>query len=126
MTSVYEQIGGKETIDRLVGAFYPRVVADPDLAPLFADSDIQEVARKQSMFLTQFLGGPMLYTEEFGHPMMRYRHLPFEITPKRAEAWLSCMREAMDEIGLSGEVRDFFYARLTQVAHHMVNSEEQS
>jgi len=124
LKTVYEQIGGKETLDRLVGAFYPRVVVDPDLAPLFADSDIQEVARKQSKFLTQFLGGPMLYTEEFGHPMMRYRHLPFEITPKRAEAWLRCMWKAMEDISLDGEVRDFFFARLTQVAHHMVNSEE--
>lgn len=120
----FEQIGGKETLDRLVGAFYPRVVVDPDLAPLFADSDIEEVARKQAMFLTQFLGGPQLYTEEFGHPMMRYRHLPFEITPGRAEAWLRCMSAAMDDIGLEGELRSFFFTRLTQVAHHMVNTEE--
>src|SRR5690606_21947238 len=104
--------------------FYPKVVVDPDLAPLFAGRDIEEVARKQKLFLTQFLGGPQLYTQEFGQPMMRYRHLPFEITPTRAKAWLRCMSEAMDEIGLQGEVREFFFARLTQTAHHMVNTEE--
>jgi hemoglobin len=101
------------------------VVKHPDLAPLFAGSDIHEVMRKQKMFLTQFLGGPALYSNEFGHPMLRYRHMPFEITPRRAEAWLSCMSEAMDEAGLEGPVREFIFHRLTQVAHHMVNAAEE-
>ena len=74
------------------------------------------------MFLTQFTGGPALYSDEFGHPQMRFRHLPFEVTPRRAEAWLKCMREAMDEISLTGMARDFFYERLTQVAAIMVNT----
>ncbi|WP_274361362.1 globin [Paenibacillus thermotolerans] len=121
--TIYEQLGGDETLTRLVEAFYPRVVKNPDLAPLFAGKDIQETARKQKMFLTQFFGGPMLYSEEFGHPMLRYRHLPFEITPRRAEAWLSCMKEALDEAGVAGELREFVIHRLTLTAHHMINSE---
>lgn len=121
--SVYDRLGGEHTLSRLVDAFYSKVVADPDLAPLFAGSDMNEVARKQKMFLTQFLGGPPLYSEQFGHPMLRYRHLPFEITPVRAQAWLRCMAAAMDETGLSGGAREFVYTRLTQVAHHMVNTD---
>ena len=72
--------------------------------------------------MTQHLGGPSLYTEEHGHPMLRARHLPFEITPDRAKAWLSCMYEAMDEVGLEGEIRDFYYQRLFLTAQHMVNT----
>jgi hemoglobin len=119
----YELLGGEEIIEKLVGAFYPRVVEDADLSPLF-QGDIHETMRKQRMFLTQFLGGPPLYSEEFGHPRLRMRHMPFEITPRRAEAWLRCMREAMDEIGLAGPLREYFYERLVQTAHHMVNTEE--
>lgn len=122
--TIYEQLGGEEMLTRLVEAFYPRVVKNPDLHPLFATKDIEETARKQKKFLTQFFGGPMLYSEEFGHPMLRYRHLPFEITPRRAEAWLSCMQEAMDEVGISGEMRELMLHRLTLTAHHMINSEE--
>ena len=48
-----------------------------------------------------------MYTEEHGHPMLRARHLPFEITPKRAEAWLSCMEQAMDDTGVHGHIREF-------------------
>lgn len=121
--SFYEKIGGEQTLQKLVEAFYPRVYEDPDLSPLF-EGDMQEIMRKQKMFLTQFLGGPPLYSEAFGPPAMRYRHLPFAITPSRKEAWLRCMREAMDEIGLEGPERELFYDRLRQVAQIMVNTPE--
>lgn len=120
----YDMLGGEETVSRLVDAFYPRVVRNRDLRPLFQDG-IEEIARKQKLFLTQFLGGPPLYSEQFGPPAMRMRHLPFEITPRRACAWLSCMKEAMDEVGLAGPARQFFYDRLTQVAHIMVNTPDE-
>ncbi len=77
MESYYEILGGEETIQKLVNSFYPRVYSDPDLSPLFL-GDMEEVKRKQKMFLTQFLGGPKLYSEEFGAPVMKYRHLNFE------------------------------------------------
>ena len=68
--SPYELLGGEHTISKLVDAFYARVAQHPDLAPIFPD-DLTETARKQKQFLTQYLGGPPLYTEEHGHPMMR-------------------------------------------------------
>lgn len=120
----YESIGGEPMIAKLVDAFYSRVAKHPDLQPIFP-ADLTETARKQKQFLTQYLGGRPLYTEEHGHPMLRARHLPFEITPTRAKAWLACMREAMDEVGLSGQVREEFYHRLVLTAHHMINTPEQ-
>lgn len=121
LQNLYDQIGG-EKIEELVNAFYPKVYADPDLSPLF-QGDMNEIMRKQQMFLTQFLGGPALYSQEFGPPAMRQRHLPFEITPRRAECWLRCMKEAFEEVGLdSNPVGEFFYNRLKQVAAIMINS----
>ncbi|GAA0325330.1 group 2 truncated hemoglobin YjbI [Bacillus carboniphilus] len=116
----YEQIG-KEKLSDLIDAFYRRVHNHPDLAPIFPD-DLTEVARKQKQFQTQYLGGPPIFTEEHGHPMMRARHLPFPITPTRAKAWLTCMSEAMDEVGLEGPFRDEYFARLVLTAKHMVNT----
>lgn len=116
----YESLG-KDTLHRLVDTFYGLVAQHPDLAPIFPN-DFTEIARKQKQFLTQYLGGPALYTEEHGHPMMRARHLPFPITPNRANAWLSCMKQAMDKIGLEGTLRDEFYSRLYLTAQHMINT----
>ncbi|MCA1056729.1 globin [Rossellomorea aquimaris] len=117
----YNLIGEKK-LSMLVDAFYNRVSKHDLLAPIFPD-DLTETARKQKQFLTQYLGGPPLYTSEHGHPMLRARHLPFQITEERAKAWLSCMQEAMDEVELEGPIRDDFFQRLVLTAHHMVNTE---
>ncbi len=121
MESLYEQIGGAETIERLVYAFYPKVYAHPELIPLFPEG-VDEIRAKQYLFLTQFTGGPMLYTDRHGFGNMRSVHEQFQITPARAEAWLTCMREAMDEIGLEGFPRQMLFQMLTNAAHRFVNS----
>lgn len=120
---MYEALGGESAIRSLVDAFYPKVYQDADLSPLFVD-DMEIIKHKQYLFLTQFTGGAPLYSEQYGPPRMRHRHLEFEVTPRRAKAWLRCMKEAMDEIGLEGYPRQWFYERLTQVAHYMVNTED--
>ncbi|WML49556.1 globin [Neobacillus sp. PS3-34] len=123
MPTPFEAIG-EATLHKLIDTFYGLVAQHPDLSPIFGD-DFSEIARKQKQFLTQYLGGPALYTEEHGHPMMRARHLPFPITPVRAQAWLSCMNQAMDTVGLQGPLRDEFYARLLLTAQHMINTPDE-
>ncbi|HWJ77131.1 MAG TPA: globin [Niallia sp.] len=114
---------GKDTLNELVDIFYDLVGQHPDLAPIFPD-DLTETARKQKQFLTQFFGGPPLYTQEHGHPMLRARHLPFTITERHANAWLSCMKQAMDRVELDSNLRDGMFSRLAMTAKHMINSEE--
>lgn len=118
----YEEIGAEKLSD-LIDSFYSKVTKNPKLKPIFPD-DLTETARKQKQFQTQYLGGPNIYTEEHGHPMMRARHMNFEITPERAQAWLECMYEAMDEVGLDGKFREIYYKRLVLTAHHMINAED--
>jgi hemoglobin len=117
----YQLMGGPEGVRRLVEAFYPRVQANPLLAPLFPP-DIMPVMEKQILFLTQFFGGPMLYSDQYGHPMMRARHMPFMITAQHADAWLGCMKEAMIEIGIEEELRAFLLERLKGSAYHFINN----
>jgi|SRR5690625_139202 len=121
--TIYEAIGGAETIDRLVSAFYKRVGKHPKLTPIFPE-DLTETARKQRLFLTQFFGGPKLFSEERGHPMMRRRHLPFEITPTRRDAWLECMNEALAEANIEEPMRTAIFEKLTMTANHMMNTPE--
>ncbi|TXK84773.1 globin [Paenibacillus sp. N3.4] len=121
--TLFESMGGEETIRRVVEAFYPKVQKHPSLAPLFP-SDIEPVMNKQYLFLSQFFGGPSLYSDTYGHPMMRARHMPFPITMERANAWLDCMKEAMIEVGLADDLRDFLLERLKGSAYHFVNTPE--
>jgi hemoglobin len=121
--TIYEAIGGAETINRLVTAFYKRVGKHPKLIPIFPE-DLTDTARKQRLFLTQFFGGPKLFSEERGHPMMRRRHLPFEITPTRRDAWLECMKEALVEARIEEPMRTAIFEKLTMTANHMMNTPE--
>lgn len=119
--SLYEAMGGADTIRRLVEAFYPKVQADPLLGPLFPER-IESVMEKQYLFLTQFFGGPPLYSEQNGHPMMRARHLPFPVTRERADAWLGCMKRALAETLDDEALRDAVLERLKGPAYHFINS----
>ncbi|SEU02869.1 hemoglobin [Salinibacillus kushneri] len=121
--SVYEAIGGYETIEKLVEAFYTRVGKHPKLTPIFPD-DLTETARKQKMFLTQFFGGPPLFSQERGHPRLRARHLPFEITPSRRNAWIECMTEALEEAQIEEPFYSVILERLSMTATHMINTPE--
>ena len=119
-TIPYEELGA-EKLSELMHAFYARVAKHPQLIPIFPE-DLTETIRKQIQFQTQYLGGPNYYTEEHGHPMMRARHMNFKITPDRAQAWLECMAEAMDEVDLEEKFRKTYYQRLVMTAHHMINA----
>ncbi|EFM11767.1 globin [Paenibacillus curdlanolyticus YK9] len=119
--TIYEAVGEEQGVRRIVEAFYPRVQANPLIGPLFP-ANIVPVMERQILFLTQFFGGPQLYSDQYGHPMMRARHLPFPITPERAQAWLGCMNEALEEIGMPVELRSIVIERLSGPAHHFVNT----
>ena len=69
LTTLFDQID-EEKIQELVRTFYPKVYEDPDLSLLF-QGDMKEIMRKQHMLLTEFTGGPPLYSQEFGPPAMR-------------------------------------------------------
>jgi hemoglobin len=74
------------------------------------------------MFLEQYWGGPRTYSDQRGHPRLRMRHFPFTIGPVERDAWLRCMRIAVDEAGLQPAHRDQLWNYLEYAAASMVNS----
>ncbi len=72
-------------------------------------------------FLSGWLGGPQLYIEKHGHPRLRARHMPFPIDEDAARQWLGCMARAMDDRGISGQLRGFLESRFTHTAMFMQN-----
>lgn len=119
--TIYKAIGGQPAVDRIIESLYKHIGANETLLPIFPD-DLQESARKQRLFLTQFFGGPRLYLEERGHPMLKRRHMEFEITPIRRDAWLACMDKALEEAEIEEPYRSAIFDRLTITAAHMINA----
>lgn len=121
MNTPYDAIG-QDTLYAVIDRFYQYVEADDRLNYLFP-GDFKETARKQKQFLTQFLGGPTLYSDEHGHPMLRMRHLPFQITTLERDAWLENMHRALYDFEMDEELRQYIYDRLRLTATHMVNTD---
>ena len=116
----YELIGQK-ALYQMIDHFYQLVEKDSRINHLFP-GDFKETSRKQKQFLTQFLGGPDLYTQEHGHPMLKRRHMEFTISEYERDAWLENMHTAIQHAELPAGVGDYLFERLRLTAHHMVNS----
>jgi len=120
--TIYEAIGGQDSVDKIIELLYSHIGKHEKLIPIFPD-DLDESARKQRLFLTQFFGGPSLYLQDRGHPMLKRRHMEFEITPERKDAWLECMNKALAEANIEEPYRSAIFERLTITAQHMINTE---
>lgn len=120
---LYDRLGA-ENLQLLVDKFYDLVFSDEVIKDLFNKTPKKEIKRKQFLFLTQFLGGPDLYSQEFGHPRLRARHLPHEISQDSAVAWLNCMSQAIADLPVPEELKNELFGRFPSTAFFMVNTRQ--
>jgi hemoglobin len=116
---MFERLG-EENLRLLVDRFYDLVFAHEQIAPLFK-TDKNVIKEKQRLFLTQFLGGPPLYSEQYGHPRLRARHIPHPIGEDDAVAWLQCMSAAITSLAIDESLKDELFKRFVPTAMFMVN-----
>lgn len=57
----YDLIGGARAVSAVVDRFYELVLADPQLAPFFASTDMGRLKRHQVLLISQVMGGPADY-----------------------------------------------------------------
>ena len=100
--SAFEWVGGEAAVRALVDRFYDLMDLEPGFASLRAmhPSTLEGSRDKLFWFLCGWLGGPAHYTDRFGHPFLRARHLPFAIGIAERDQWLACMKQAMVETEL--------------------------
>jgi len=120
-TSFYDAVGGHQTFENLVSHFYALVAIDPILRPMYPESELHEAAERLLMFLEQYWGGPKTYQEKRGHPRLRMRHASFSIGIAEHDAWLRCMKSAVDEIECEPELKSQLWSYMEYAAASMVN-----
>lgn len=103
----YELLGGEAGVRQLVDRFYDLMDAVPEyhLIRKLHPQDLAGSRDKLYRFLSGWLGGPGLYVEKYGQPMLRARHLPFPIGIAERDAWLACMLQAMEDVGVEEKLR---------------------
>ena len=120
-TNYYELFGGEPFFSDLVSQFYAHVAINPILRPMYPESDMKGAAKRLQMFLEQYWGGPTTYQEERGHPRLRMRHAGFHINQEARDAWIDCMKQAVDGCDLEGEAKEKLWRYLEGAANHLVN-----
>jgi hemoglobin len=121
--SLYERAGGTLFFEALVGRFYAAVATDPVLRPIYPEADLSPAARRLTLFLIQYWGGPTTYDDERGHPRLRLRHVPFAIGPAARDRWLALMRTALADLAPSADVADQLDRYFAVAAEAMRNRE---
>ena len=116
-------IGGEEKIKAMVERFYDLM----DLEPAYADlrrahgSELAKARQHLFWFLCGWMGGPQYFTDRFGHPRLRARHMPFSIGIKERDQWVACMDQAMGEVGVDEALRARLRESFFQTADWMRN-----
>ena len=119
--SLYDRAGGMPFFEKLVGLFYDGVAADPVLRPLYPESDLGPAARRLTLFLVQYWGGPRTYDDERGHPRLRMRHAPFAIDAEARDRWLAHMRAAITSLAPPPDVAQELERYIAMAAESMRN-----
>ncbi len=126
--TLYEAIGGDATVKALTRRFYHLMDTLPEAARCRAihPADLSGSEAKFYDYLTGYLGGPPVYVEKHGHPMLRRRHFVAPIGPVERDEWLLCFRRAMDETIENPKLRDIIWPPVERLAFHMQNQEADS
>ena len=125
--TLYDLLGGEpeatHKIREIVEAFYDVMDSDEKAKTirLMHPEDLTSSREKLFMFLTGWTGGPQLYTDRYGHPFLRRRHLPFKIGEEERDQWIYCMTKGMLNLKIEEEKIKALLNALYPIADFMRN-----
>ena len=102
INTLYDLIGGKQTLTAAVESFYRRVLADEGLSHFFKKTDMAHLHARQSMFLSMLLGGRIVYTGKAiaaAHAQSR----GVGLNGTHFDTFLNHFREALNEVGVPAD-----------------------
>jgi hemoglobin len=115
---------GESNIFAMLEDFY-RELEQSSLRTMFP-RDMMKASQKSAAFFVGLLGGPPLYHQRYGNPMMRARHLPFLIDEAARQEWLACfdriLEQATEKYQFPAEHLPVFRTFLVGFSSWMVNT----
>lgn len=121
----FARIGGEAKVRALVERFYDAMDRlEPELAalhPLEAGKVSRTSRDRFALFLIGWLGGPEDYVRLHGHPRLRMRHGSVPVDLAMRDAWLRCMRQALDEEAVEPGLRAFLDEKFSELANFLRN-----
>ena len=116
METLFEKIGGRPNIEKMVTAFYQRVLADPQLAPFFENADTEKLQRMQVASFSIALGGG----EPDAMPSLRSVHQGRGIEIRHLSRFTEMLLETLAEVGIEEEVAKKVYERIALYSNEVL------
>ena len=79
--NLYAKYGGFGKVNRIVMAFYDRLLDSDEIGPYFDDIDMPRMIDHQTKFIASLLGGPAAFTDEQlgkAHARLDVSHVHFD------------------------------------------------
>lgn len=94
----YRSAGELAGITQLVDEFFRNMDSFPESKKIrdMHPADLTESRKKLAYFLSGWLGGPKLYSEHYGSIRIPLAHKHLSVGVEESEAWLFCMKKAID------------------------------
>ena len=110
----FQAAGGEEGIRKLVDRFYDQMDERPDAASIrrMHPRDLSSSRDKLARFLCGWLGGPRRYAEKYGSIQIPKVHVRFPIHEAERDAWLDCMRAALDDFPVEDDFKAYLLREL--------------
>jgi hemoglobin len=99
MPTLFEHAGGETGLHRLEDAFYPSVLADPLLQPLFGAGRPEHVDHLTA-FTAESFGGPGRFSRELGFDHLIAVHRGLRITEEQRRRFVELYLSALDTAGM--------------------------
>ena len=106
MQTIYEAVGGAESLLRLASAWHIRVLEDEVVSHAFSHGYHPQHTERLAAYWAEALGGPTTYSEQYGDETSVVRihsgNGPHEEMDQRA---IACFDRALEDIGLTRDER---------------------
>lgn len=121
MSTIYDKIGGRPALEAVVPAFYDKVLADAELAPFFAGTNMSRLIGRQVEFFAAAMGGP----EPYRGPSMRQVHQGRGIRQRHFDLVAGHLAETLREAGVAEELVDEVLAAIAPLSREIVSEEQE-
>lgn len=114
--NLFDALGGRPGLVRLVDGLIDRALADPRTSPFLEDTSIPRLKRLLVEHLCQITDGGCVYT---GRDMQK-AHAALNLRTRDFNALTEDLQDAMDALGIGGAVQNRLLARLAPMHRDIV------
>ena len=121
--SAFQAAGRYEGLKQLTNDFYRIMDSQPAFKKIrdLHHEDLAEASEKLALFLCGYFNGPNLYAEKYGQFQLAAFHQQIPIGTAERDAWLACMKLALDKQPWKQDFKEHALQRLHTPAERCRN-----